>query len=72
MFMNIISKRYPTTNRHCAIYRNTAETEAGRALGNVFQYMFEGGPDPMMQAIITNLIAIRKGIIKIDQDLNNF
>ena len=55
-----------------AVYKNTAETEFGRTLGNILMYMFEGGPDPAMTAIIQNLTAIREGIIKIDQDLNNF
>lgn len=55
-----------------AVYKNTAETEFGRTLGNILMYLFEGGPDPAMTAIIQNLTAIREGIIKIDQDLNNF
>ena len=55
-----------------AIAKNTAETDAGRTLGIILQYMFEGGPDPQFNAIMANLTAIQEGVQKIDTDLNNF
>ena len=55
-----------------AIAKNTAETEGGRTLGIILQYMFEGGPDPQFKAIMANLTAIQEGQRKIDTDLNNF
>ncbi|MCF8131475.1 MAG: hypothetical protein K9N10_23455 [Deltaproteobacteria bacterium] len=54
-----------------AIYKNTAETEQGRALGKFLAIIFEGGTDPVVGAIMANLTAINEGISKIDDDLNN-
>ncbi len=54
-----------------AIYKNTAETEEGRALGKFLAIIFEGGTDPVVEAIMANLTAINEGISKIDLDLNN-
>jgi len=53
-----------------ALAKATADTQFGRVLGTVLQYLFEGGPDPTMEAIFKNFEAIHESLYEINRKID--